>query len=136
MHCLAAFYGPVHTPNTGICDVQSVSDNKTPSFRTSVTGVIVDITRSSEIVKKLKLTGTPSKIDKNTAFIKNMVTSSLEIAKFEDATIRTASGIRGQVKKPLPKPDGHFRATFEDKLLTLSFYVYGTLSSHANSIIL
>jgi hypothetical protein len=63
---------------------------------------VVDISQSSEIVKKLKLTGTPTKVYKNTAFIKDMFTSSLEVAKFEGATIRTVSGIRGQVKKPLP----------------------------------
>jgi ribosome biogenesis protein BMS1 len=68
-------------------------------------------------VKKIKLTGVAFKIFKNTAFVKDMFTTALEVAKFEGANVRTVSGVRGQVKKALPKPDGAFRATFEDKVL-------------------
>jgi len=115
-HCYATFYGPVALPNTGFCAFNTFS-SELKAFRVAATGVVLDIDRSTKIVKKLKLTGVPFKIYKNTAFVKEMFSSALEVAKFEGASIRTVSGIRGQVKKALGKPDGAFRATFEDKVL-------------------
>lgn len=116
MHCYATFYGPVALPNSGFCAFNSLNGDSV-GFRVSATGVVLDIDRSTKIVKKLKLTGVPFKIFKNTAFVKDMFTSALEVAKFEGANIRTVSGIRGQVKKALSKPEGAFRATFEDRVL-------------------
>lgn len=118
MHCTATFYGPVVSPNTGFCAVQAVASKAAnANFRISATGTVLEVDQTVEIVKKLKLVGYPYKIFKNTAFIKDMFTSSLEVAKFEGASIKTVSGIRGQIKRALSKPEGHFRATFEDKII-------------------
>ncbi|TDZ29767.1 Ribosome biogenesis protein bms1 [Colletotrichum spinosum] len=116
MHCFATMYGPLIAPNTGFVCFQSFS-SANPGFRIAATGTVLSVDESTEIVKKLKLTGTADKIHKNTAFIKGMFNSSLEIAKFEGAAIKTVSGVRGQIKRALSKPEGHFRATFEDKIL-------------------
>jgi ribosome biogenesis protein BMS1 len=50
-------------------------------------------------MKKLKLIGEPYKVMKNTAFIKGMFTSNVEVAKFTGASLRTVSGIRGSIKR-------------------------------------
>jgi ribosome biogenesis protein BMS1 len=122
MHCFGTFWGPLVAPNTGFVAVQSLS-NATSQFRIAATGVVVDVDADAggggpgPLVKKLKLTGEPYKIFRNTAFIRGMFSSALEIAKFEGAALRTVSGVRGQIKRALHSPEGVFRATFEDKIL-------------------
>jgi ribosome biogenesis protein BMS1 len=117
MHCFATFYGPLSAPNTSFACFQSFSSTN-PGFRIAATGTVLSVDETTDIVKKLKLTGTPAKIFKNSAFISGMFNSALEIAKFEGAAVRTVSGVRGQIKRALAKPEGHFRATFEDKILS------------------
>lgn len=116
MHCQAVFYGPITPQNSGFCAFKSITEQSS-HFRISATGVTLESDQSVQIVKKLKLTGTPLKINKNTVFVKDMFTSAIEVAKFDGAALRTVSGIRGQIKKAIKSPQGAFRATFEDKLL-------------------
>ena len=117
MHCHATFYAHQVPPNTGILAIQRISGN-VPGFRIAATGVSLELNESFDIVKKLKLVGTPTKIYKNTSFISGMFNSDLEVSRFEGASIKTVSGIRGQVKKALREGQpGSFRATFEDKIV-------------------
>ncbi|QPG74264.1 hypothetical protein FOA43_001589 [Brettanomyces nanus] len=117
-YCNATFYGPLVAPNTSFCAVQMVDKKSTTgSFRIAATGIVEDLNADVEIVKKLKLVGYPYKIFRNTAFIKDMFSSAMEVARFEGASIKTVSGIRGEIKRALSKPDGYFRASFEDKIL-------------------
>jgi len=137
---MAHFWGPMTKHGTGFLAVQNVSSQQVckkmyqdvkvfyyfvclkAGFRITATGTVVDTDQSTQVTKKLKLTGTPLKIYKRTAFIKDMFNSTLEVTKFEGARIKTVSGVRGQIKKACPKPEGSFRATFEDKIKISGIY--------------
>merc|ERR1711937_545657 len=118
MHCLATVYGPLAPLNTGLVAFQTL-DSSQATWRISATGTLLDFDHSSKIMKKLKIVGTPLKVNRNTAFIEGMFNSDLEVAKFEGAGIKTVSGIRGTIKKAVKVPGkkGVARCTFEDKIL-------------------
>ncbi|EFC48321.1 ribosome assembly protein BSM1 [Naegleria gruberi] len=119
MHCIAAIYGPFVPQNTGVIAFQTLSE-KVDTFRVSATGYVMEMDQDFSIVKKLKLLGYPKIVHKNTCIVTKMFTSDLEVAKYEGASLRTVSGLRGSVKKPFrgdKASPGDFRATFEDKLI-------------------
>lgn len=96
--------------------IVAIQDLNMKGFRIAGTGEVVGLEASIPIVKKLRLVGNPSKIHRNSANIKDMFNSDLEVAKFAKAKIKTVSGIRGTIKSAVGK-SGEFRASFEDKLL-------------------
>ncbi|PIA18870.1 DUF663-domain-containing protein [Coemansia reversa NRRL 1564] len=112
MHCSAAVYAPFIQPGTGFCAYHLTRQHR---FGIAATGTVLENSQAIDVVKKIKLTGYPEKILKHTAYIKRMFNSSLEVAKFEGASLKTVSGIRGQVKKAFGN-NGVFRATFEDRI--------------------
>jgi ribosome biogenesis protein BMS1 len=116
MHCTAAFYGPIMPPNTGFITIP-LNEKRSPNFRCTATGYTTGVDASTTIVKKLKLTGVPEKIQKTTCFIKGMFNSDVEAAKFVGAKVKAVSGIRGIIKKVLKGKNGIVRCSFEDKLL-------------------
>ena len=116
MHCVTSFYAPVVPPNTGFIAIPA-QETKTPFFRCLATGYTMNVESSTIIVKKLKITGVPQKIQKTTCFVKGMFTSDIEAAKFVGAKVRSVSGLRGIIKKVCKGKSGLIRCTFEDKLL-------------------
>ena len=81
-HCDAHIWGPITPQGTGFLAVQGVSDEvKQTNFRIAATGVVLEMDKSTQIVKKLKLTGEPYKIFKKTAFVKGMFNTRYVMVK-------------------------------------------------------
>ena len=80
LHCLAYIYAPSLPPGTPVLGFYSFKASA--SFRVAATGVVLQTTAAPSIQKKLKLVGEAKKIFKNTAFIRGMFNSDLEVARF------------------------------------------------------
>ena len=65
-----------------MCFFNSLSAD-TPRLRFTATGVVLD----DRSTKKLKLTGVPYEIFKNTDFMKDVIPGALEVVKFEGADV-------------------------------------------------
>eukprot|EP00398_MALV-I-01_sp_L67-1_P000579 gene579-949_t len=114
MHCMATIYGPAIPATSGVLFIRNW--DQIASFRISATGLALEAASAFKMVKKLKLVGDPYKVFKNTAFIKGMFHSDLEVSKCQNAKLQTVSGLRGEIKKAIGSK-GNFRASFEDKIL-------------------
>ncbi|KAI5188655.1 ribosome biogenesis protein BMS1 [Nematocida sp. AWRm77] len=109
MSCNITFYGPSHAPGTGFCILRKLSEDR--DFRIAANGIETEMGKHPKIMKKLKLVGYPSEIKGHTVFVKDMFHTLEEAARYEGASVKTVSGLRGQIKKA--GANGTFRATFE-----------------------
>lgn len=135
MHCTVQFEGHHVQPGTPVC---LIKDPFTDNFRISGQGTVTEVFSCPErdendinvkgyknfnpnkvvgdLLKKIKLVGYPHKIHQNTAIIKDMFNSEKEVIKFQSGCLKTVSGLRGEIKKPVGK-NGLFRASFEGQIL-------------------
>lgn len=67
-HCLAAWWGPLAPPGTGVLAVQKLH-GEGRGWRIAATGVVLSLDASLRIVKKLKLVGTPHKARRRMGFV-------------------------------------------------------------------
>ena len=117
LHCLSVFYGPLSPPQSGIVCLVPPNQNSNDKFRVMATGYTISVEQTTQIVKKLKLTGFPQKIHKTNCFVKGLFNSDLEAAMFVGSKLKCVSGLRGIIKKVVKGKNGLVRCTFEDKIL-------------------
>ena len=115
----AICYGPLMPINISVIAFQNnLYDKNIENFRICGKGDLIEVNESFNLVKKIKLIGEAEEIYKKSAIIKGMFNSNLEVARYIGAKIQTVSGIRGIIKKQINlKPEGRFRASFEDKII-------------------
>ncbi|KAI3844795.1 hypothetical protein MKX03_024337, partial [Papaver bracteatum] len=101
-NCVATFWGPLAPSGAGVVVLPSSADNKA-AFQILATAVVLDY-HAVQIWKKIKRTGTPSLILKETALIKGLFTSGDEVDLFRNFKIKTEDGTRGVVLEAA-KPD-------------------------------
>ncbi|MCL7040597.1 hypothetical protein MKW94_022856 [Papaver nudicaule] len=105
-YCLAMFWGPLASPNTGLVIIQNVAEDKDmqAAFQITATGVVLRNNQTEKIVKEHKQKGTPFKfINGNNALIKDMFTSDCDVVAHKDRVIYTTRGVRGRVIEAAPK---------------------------------
>ncbi|KAF7701729.1 Ribosome biogenesis protein bms1 [Cucumispora dikerogammari] len=107
-HFFGTFFSPILAPGIN-CTLLRLDS----SFRIAGSGKVVP--SETEITKKLRLIGYPREIHNNTAIIKDMFGSNLEVAKFVGSKVQTVSKIRGVIKKEIGKK-GDFRCKFEGQI--------------------
>ncbi|CDU16094.1 asparagine and aspartate rich protein 2, putative [Plasmodium yoelii] len=134
MHCNCTFYGPLAGVNSGILAIYNYK--KIPFYRICINGIILETNNNINIMKKLKLIGEPYKIFKNTAFVKNMFNTDLEVCKFINCPVITPSGIKGLIKNKI-NDKGDFRCTFSDQIkksdiVILKLYVNVSIKKYYN----
>ena len=76
--CEAIFFGPFLTIGTPFLCIQNLDENIS-HFRIAATGLVLELNHNFTIMKKLKLIGEPFRVFKNTAFVKGMFNSSVQI---------------------------------------------------------
>ncbi|KAI3844796.1 hypothetical protein MKX03_024338 [Papaver bracteatum] len=101
-NCVATFWGPLAPFGAGVVVFPSSADNKA-AFHILATAVVLDY-HAVKIWKKIKRTGTPCLILKETALIKGLFTSDDEVDLFRNVKIKTEDGTWGAVIEAA-KPD-------------------------------
>ncbi|ELA47740.1 hypothetical protein VCUG_00822 [Vavraia culicis subsp. floridensis] len=135
-NCYFSYFGQMESKGNGVVLVRQVNEGRAKNrdnnffynFRIVGMGrvqstkmVNMHATSSEEISndhfihKKLKLIGKPYAIKGNTAFVRDMFNTNLEVNKFLYAGVKTTSNIRGVIKKALDR-NGSFRASFEGEI--------------------
>jgi ribosome biogenesis protein BMS1 len=89
MHCRATIFGPLSPSQAGMVAIQNLSGSLA-SWRISATASVMEVDAKFDIVKKLKLVGYPYKVERHTAFVRDMCTS--QVLLLNHSVLRVSGG--------------------------------------------